>query len=248
MPILAVENLRKTYGAKTAVDGVGFTVGAGEIVGLLGPNGAGKTTTINMVLGMLAPDGGSVSIEGHDVARQRRQALERTNFAAVYASLPGNLTVRQNLRVFGMIYTVPNLTARIEALLDAFDLRRFAETRVGLLFVGGADARRPRQGAVEHAAPAAARRADRRRSTRPPRATSATACAGSRRTTERASCGRRTTCTRWSRYATACCSWPRGGSSWRATRIPCPPRTGAANLEDLFVRIAREPLSLRAAS
>ena len=79
---------------------------AGEIVGLVGPNGAGKTTTINMILGVLAPTSGRIEIEGIDLARERSRALAATNFAAVYAPLPGNLTVEQNLRVFGMIYLV----------------------------------------------------------------------------------------------------------------------------------------------
>src|SRR3954469_8014416 len=99
--VLSVEGLRKVYGATVAVDGVTFGVRPGEVVGLLGPNGAGKTTTINMILGVLEPTAGKVLVEGLDLARQRSRALERTNFAAVYAPLPGNLTVAQNLRVFG---------------------------------------------------------------------------------------------------------------------------------------------------
>ena len=85
-PALHVSTLRKSYSTVTAVDDISFTVGRGEIVGLLGPNGAGKTTTINMVLGVLEPSGGSVSIDGIDIAKERARALERTNFAAVYAS------------------------------------------------------------------------------------------------------------------------------------------------------------------
>jgi ABC-type multidrug transport system ATPase subunit len=54
-----------------------------------------------MILGVLTPDSGSISVEGIDIATRRSQALQRTNFAAVYAPLPGNLTVHQNLRVFG---------------------------------------------------------------------------------------------------------------------------------------------------
>src|SRR6059036_3870001 len=118
--VLSVENLSKKYGDTIAVDGISFDVERNEIVGLLGPNGAGKTTTINMVLGVLEPTSGSILIEGVDVAAQRSKALERTNFAAVYAPLPGNLTVYQNLRVFGLIYTVKNLGARIDRLLDEF--------------------------------------------------------------------------------------------------------------------------------
>jgi ABC-2 type transport system ATP-binding protein len=118
------------------VDGVSFHVGRGEIVGLLGPNGAGKTTTINMILGVLEPSSGSVRIEGFDLAKERCQALARTNFAAVYAPLPGNLTVAQNLRVFGLIYSVPNLQARIDSLLAQFELERFRNTKCGLLSSG----------------------------------------------------------------------------------------------------------------
>src|ERR671926_520276 len=126
--VLSVEGLRKSYGATVAVDGVSFEVRPGEIVGLLGPNGAGKTTTINMVLGVLEPTAGTIHVEGLDVRRERSRALSRTNFAAVYAPLPGNLTVAQNLRVFGMLYGVARLTERIEELLDEFDLRAFRDT------------------------------------------------------------------------------------------------------------------------
>ena len=102
--VLSVTELRKEYRGTMAVSGVSFHVGRNEIVGLLGPNGAGKTTTINMILGVLEPSSGTIQIEGIDIARHRPRALERTNFAAVYAPLPGNLTVYQSLRVFGMIY------------------------------------------------------------------------------------------------------------------------------------------------
>jgi ABC-2 type transport system ATP-binding protein len=134
--VLSVEGLRKVYGDTVAVDAVSFTVGRNEIVGLLGPNGAGKTTTINMILSVLEPTSGAIHIEGFDLAKRRRQALERTNFAAVYAPLPGNLTVCQNLRIFGMIYGVKRLSERIEALLGTFDLQAFRDTKCGVLSSG----------------------------------------------------------------------------------------------------------------
>lgn len=133
---LAVRNLRKTYGALTAVDQLSFDVRAGEVVGLLGPNGAGKTTTISMILGVLEPTEGSIEIQGVDLLAHRSRALACTNFAAVYAPLPGNLTVEQNLRVFGMIYDVPDLSRRIEDLLSAFELRRFRKAKAGVLSSG----------------------------------------------------------------------------------------------------------------
>ncbi|WP_028081448.1 ABC transporter ATP-binding protein [Solimonas soli] len=134
--VLAVRGLRKQYGSTLAVDDISFDVAPGQIVGLLGPNGAGKTTTINMILGVLAPSAGRISIEGCDVGTQRAQALARTNFAAVYAPLPGNLTVAQNLKVFGLIYDVTQLDARIETLLERFGLVRFRNTKCGLLSSG----------------------------------------------------------------------------------------------------------------
>jgi ABC-2 type transport system ATP-binding protein len=135
-PVLKTAELCKSYGQLRAVDGVSFEVRRGEIVGLVGPNGAGKTTIINMVLGVLEPSAGQILIEGLDVARRRSEALARTNFAAVYAPLPGNLTVEQNLRIFGLIYDVPQLGARIASLLQEFDLERFAKTKCGVLSSG----------------------------------------------------------------------------------------------------------------
>ncbi len=134
--ILAVEDLHKTYGDTVAVGGISFTVGPGEIVGLLGPNGAGKTTTINTILGVLQPSSGTIRIEGLDIETHRPEALQRTNFAAVYAPLPGNLTVFQNLRIFGLLYGVKSLRNRIQDLLQQFDLSAFRDVKSGVLSSG----------------------------------------------------------------------------------------------------------------
>ena len=134
--VLSVENLSKKYGNTIAVDGISFSIKRNEIVGLLGPNGAGKTTTINMVLGVLEPTSGSIHIEGINVARQRSKALNCTNFAAVYAPLPGNLTVYQNLHIFGLIYGVKHLPERIDTLLKQFELEQFREAKAGVLSSG----------------------------------------------------------------------------------------------------------------
>jgi ABC-2 type transport system ATP-binding protein len=134
--VLSVRDLSKTYGNTVATDHVSFDVGPNEIVGLLGPNGAGKTTTINMILGVLEPTSGTITIEGFDLGKQRSRALERTNFAAVYAPLPGNLSVYQNLRVFGLMYRVRDLARRIETLMEEFEVRAFRDTKFGLLSSG----------------------------------------------------------------------------------------------------------------
>lgn len=135
--VLSITDLCKSYGRESvAVDRISFVVESGEIVGLLGPNGAGKTTTISMILGVLEPTSGSISIEEIPLSTRRTAALERTNFAAVYAPLPGNLTVIENLRFFGMMYGVSDLKERIEQLLQQYELTQFRDTRTGVLSSG----------------------------------------------------------------------------------------------------------------
>jgi ABC-2 type transport system ATP-binding protein len=134
--VLTITDLQKAYGEIVAVNRISFEVGRNEIVGLLGPNGAGKTTTISMVLGVLEPDAGSIRIEGAELAKRRVRALERTNFAAVYAPLPGNLTVQQNLNVFGLLYGVRDLPERIDVMLRQFDLEKLRHVKCGLLSSG----------------------------------------------------------------------------------------------------------------
>lgn len=134
--VLTVERLTKRYGERLAVDDISFCVRQNEIVGLLGPNGAGKTTTISMILGVLQPTSGGITITGIDLSRNRKAALQKANFSAVYAPLPGNLTVYHNLRVFGLIYGVSELTRRVDTLIEEFDLRGFRNTKCGLLSSG----------------------------------------------------------------------------------------------------------------
>jgi ABC-2 type transport system ATP-binding protein len=134
--ILGITELTKEYDSLRAVDHVSFSVQPGEIVGLLGPNGAGKTTTINMILGILEPTSGTIEIMGKDMKKLRSEIAKQINFAAVYAHMPANLTVRQNLYVFGLMYEVANLKARIDSLLQEFGLKDLSRTRAGLLSSG----------------------------------------------------------------------------------------------------------------
>ncbi len=133
---LSVKNLRKIYGNMVAVNDISFKVGCNEIVGLLGPNGAGKTTTINMILGILEPTSGSITIDGMDINLDRSEALKRTNFAAVYAALPGNMTVYQNLHIFGLLYGVKDVVRQIDLMIERFDLKKFRNTKCGVLSSG----------------------------------------------------------------------------------------------------------------
>lgn len=88
------------------------------------------------MLGVLAATTGSVAIDGIDISKQRARALARTNFAAVYAALPGNLTVMENLKFFGLLYGIPSLRTRVEELLWEFDLAHLRHTKCALLSSG----------------------------------------------------------------------------------------------------------------
>jgi len=134
--IVRIIGLTKVYTELKAVDDISFHVMPGEIVGLLGPNGAGKTTTINMVLGILEPTSGLIEILGQDLRKCGSEVRKKINFAAVYAHMPANLTVWQNLYIFGLLYEIRDLKKRIPSLMEEFDLTGFARTKAGLLSSG----------------------------------------------------------------------------------------------------------------
>jgi ABC-2 type transport system ATP-binding protein len=136
IPAISVEKLRKVYGAVTAVADISFSVARGSITGLLGGNGAGKTTTIGIILGLVLPTQGRISVLGHDIAHDRHRVLHRMNFESPYVALPNRLTVRQNLRVFGRLYGVPNVAARIVELAEELDLLPFLDRQTGDLSAG----------------------------------------------------------------------------------------------------------------
>ena len=136
MDAIEVEGLTKRYGDVLAVDGVSFSVAPGETLGLLGGNGAGKTTTIAMLLGLLIPSAGSIRIMGRDMARDRFAALARMNFSSPYIALPSRLTVAENLRVYGHLYGVRGLEARIRELASQLDLTGLLNRPSGALSAG----------------------------------------------------------------------------------------------------------------
>jgi ABC-2 type transport system ATP-binding protein len=135
-PAIAVEDLCKNYSGHWAVDDVNFVVPKGWTIGLLGGNGAGKTTTIAMIMGLVVPSYGRALVLGHDMARDRRKVLKRMNFESPYVALPARLTVRQNLTVFGRLYGVPNVGARIEQLAYDFDFSEILDHATGTLSAG----------------------------------------------------------------------------------------------------------------
>ena len=121
-PIVEVRNLTKVFDGFIAVDNISFHLYPAEIVGLLGPNGAGKTTILQMMLGTLTPTSGSVKIFGLDLKREREEILSRINFSSAYTSMPMSLTVWENLRVFATLYGIKNYMAKIEEVMQLFEL------------------------------------------------------------------------------------------------------------------------------
>lgn len=123
--IIEVENLVKIFGSVHAVDGLSFHVKEGAITGLLGPNGAGKTTTIQMLLDLITPTSGTIRIFDKEYGLNREEILSKLNFSSPYVSLPGNLTVYENLLTFGRLYGVKQLRDKIDELVDFFEIREF---------------------------------------------------------------------------------------------------------------------------
>jgi ABC-2 type transport system ATP-binding protein len=135
-PAIKVERLVKIYKKVPAVDDISFSITPGSITGLLGGNGAGKTTTIAMIMGLLVPTSGRVTVLGAAMPQQRYRVLHRMNFESPYVEMPMRLTIRQNLRVFGMLYGVPNLRERIEELGETLDLTELLDRPTGRLSAG----------------------------------------------------------------------------------------------------------------
>lgn len=121
-PIVEVSRLRKDFSGVTAVDDLSFNVQPGEIVGLLGANGAGKTTAIHILLGLTSATSGEVRLFGLDIARHRTAILQRCNFSSAYTNLPMNLRVWENLRIFSLIYNVPDWKRKSRELLELFEI------------------------------------------------------------------------------------------------------------------------------
>src|SRR2546422_6270692 len=133
---IAVDQLVKVYKNVTAVDGISFALERGSITGLLGGNGAGKTTTIATIMGLVIPTSGSVTVLGTDMARYRHRILHCMNFESPYVEMPMRLTIRQNLTVFGMLYGVVDVPARVARLADDLDLTDLLDRPTGNLSSG----------------------------------------------------------------------------------------------------------------
>jgi ABC-2 type transport system ATP-binding protein len=135
-PVVAVDQLVKVYKTTRAVDGISFALERGSTTGLLGGNGAGKTTTLAMIMGLIMPTAGTVKVLAAEMPRQRYQVLQKMNFESPFVDMPHRLTVRQNLKIFGMLYAVEDLSGRIAALARELDLSEFLDRPTGKLSAG----------------------------------------------------------------------------------------------------------------
>jgi ABC-2 type transport system ATP-binding protein len=135
-PAIEVEHLVKVYRATTAVNDISFRIARRSVTALLGGNGAGKTTTIGMIMGLVRPTSGTVRVLGHRMPDESADVLGRMNFESPYVDMPMRLTVRQNLTVFGRLYAVKDVRARIDQLAADLDLKSFIDRPSGNLSAG----------------------------------------------------------------------------------------------------------------
>jgi ABC-2 type transport system ATP-binding protein len=136
--MIEIEKLVKKFGQLTAVDGISFTVGAGEVLGFLGPNGAGKSTTMKMVTGFLAPTSGSINVCGFPVVGDARQAKEKIGYLPEGAPCYGEMTPYQFLQ---FIADVRNLKGnprkqRIETVIEQLHLQKVINRPIDTLSKG----------------------------------------------------------------------------------------------------------------
>jgi ABC-2 type transport system ATP-binding protein len=122
--MIHVDNLVKTFGDVTAVDGISFDVPDGEIFAFLGPNGAGKTTTIQMLTTLLQPTSGTITLDGLDPRKAPHEVRRRFGIVFQDPSLDGELTAYENMELHGVLYHVPRRARadRTEQLLRLFEL------------------------------------------------------------------------------------------------------------------------------
>ena len=134
--LVSVNNLSKNFSSFEAVKEISFSINESEILGLLGPNGCGKTTTIGMMLGLLKPTSGEVIINGLNVENNRINLLKKMNFISPYIELPKKLTVKENLMVYGKLYSVHDINNRIDYLTETLRLGEFINKKTGELSSG----------------------------------------------------------------------------------------------------------------
>jgi len=123
--ILVVDRLTKKFGNFTAVDGISFRVGKGEIVGLLGPNGAGKTTTIFMLLDLITPTSGDIEVFSLRYDTHHEEILQNLNYSSTDVEMVPRLTVWENLCIMAKLYQMPNAEEKVKQTITRFGVTEF---------------------------------------------------------------------------------------------------------------------------
>ena len=137
-PAIETRDLTRRFGTFTAVDRVSFRVDVGEVFGFLGANGAGKTTVIRILTGLLAPSSGEARVAQHDVYTESEAIKRRIGYMSQRFSLYEDLTVRENIRLYGGIYGLSDrdIRERTSAMLGRLGLERSADTAVRSIPLG----------------------------------------------------------------------------------------------------------------
>ena len=130
-PAIVVDHVTRRFGAFTAVNNVSFTVNRGEIFGFLGPNGAGKSTLIRVLCGLLAPTEGKASLDGLDVVSEIEKIRTRIGYMAQAFTLYDDLTARENMRFYGMVYGLygRRLRDRMNAVVDIVGIEEYMDRK-----------------------------------------------------------------------------------------------------------------------
>lgn len=136
--VITTNKLTKRFGDFTAVRGITFSVERGEIFGFLGANGAGKTTAMRMLCGLSRPTSGTATVAGCDVSREPERVKRHIGYMSQRFSLYGDLTVRENLKLFGGIYGMrrSDIRNKSEELLRELDLEAEGDALVDSLPLG----------------------------------------------------------------------------------------------------------------
>ncbi len=136
--MISSENLTRKFGDFTAVDHISFEVKAGEVFGFLGANGAGKTTAMRMLTGLLVPTEGEATVAGFDVYKEAEKIKKRIGYMSQKFSLYEDLTVRENIRLYGGIYglTDEKIAEKTEQLVDMLGMQDLIYKKIGSLPLG----------------------------------------------------------------------------------------------------------------
>src|SRR3712207_2058475 len=137
MNVLEVKDVKKRLGKRDIIKGISFEVKEGEIFGFLGPNGAGKTTTIRMLVGLIAPNSGNIIINGHDISKEREEALRATGAVVENPELYTYLSGRENLMQIARVRKIHK--KYVEKIIDLVGLKERIDDKVKKYSLGMKD-------------------------------------------------------------------------------------------------------------